>query len=116
MEGKRLLMAVLEADVFGYSKLVAEDEVKAAAAVAQRFEEFDKIAKSHGAQQTAHEGGDSFLAIFPSAQSAAVASVESQMKFWRMNQAAKIRPLSTFGSVSNRGMCTSKTTGQPALP
>lgn len=86
MDGKRRLMAVLEADVFGYSKLVAEDEVKTAAAMKDRGRIFEHYADQHGGR-VVNQAGDSILAVFDSAMGAMESAIAIQRDFENRNPA-----------------------------
>ena len=93
MEGKRRLMAVLEADVFGYSRLVAENEVKTAAAMKDRRRIFEHYAAQQGGR-VQNQAGDSVLAVFDSALGAVASAIAIQRDFENRNlSAAKDWPM-----------------------
>ena len=85
-EGKIRLMAVLEADVVGYSKLVAVDEIRTAAAMKDRRRILDHFAEQHGGH-VLNQAGDSILAVFDSAMGATESAIAVQRDFENRNQA-----------------------------
>src|SRR5262245_16583528 len=74
---KRKIAAILAADVFGYSRLVAEDEeetLRRLASYRSVFEEFIK----RGSGRVFNTAGDAILAEFPSAVEAVRCAIDVQ--------------------------------------
>ncbi len=77
MEQKRRLAAILNADVAGYTRLMAEDEAATVASLEACREIFDRRISSGGGR-VVDMAGDSVLAIFDSAVEAARAALDIQ--------------------------------------
>src|SRR3712207_4133075 len=74
---ERRLAAILAADVAGYSRLMARDEVGALRALTAHREVMDRLIAEHGGR-IANTAGDSVLAEFPSAVDAVQCAVAVQ--------------------------------------
>ncbi len=74
---ERKLAAILSADVAGYSRLMAQDEVATLRALAAYMEEIRLLVRQHRGREVG-SAGDSLLAEFPSALDATRCAVEVQ--------------------------------------
>jgi len=84
IETKRRLVAIFAADVEGYSRLMAADEVATLDALTARREVLDGLIESHGGR-IANTAGDSVLAEFGSAVDAVGCAMEAQGALARAN-------------------------------
>ncbi len=74
---ERRLAAIFAADVAGYSRLMAQDEVGTLRALTAHRKIMDRLITEHGGR-IANTAGDSVLAEFPSAVDAVQCAVEVQ--------------------------------------
>lgn len=74
---ERRLVAILSADVVGYSRLMAEDEDATVRALRAYREEIELLVRQHRGRVVDFTG-DNFLAEFPSAVNAALSAMEIQ--------------------------------------
>src|SRR3712207_145678 len=81
---ERRLAAILAADVAGYARLMAQDEVGTLRALTAHREVMDRLIAEHGGR-IANTAGDSVLAEFPSAVDAAQCAVEVQKALADLN-------------------------------
>jgi len=79
MTGNRRLKAVLEADVVGYSRMIAQDDVTTARLLGEARKHFERALKKHGGELI-NQTGDAFLLTFESALDAVQAAMEVQGK------------------------------------
>ena len=92
---KRKIAAILAADVFGYSKLVAEDEeetLRRLASYRAVFEDF--ITRCSG--RVFNTAGDAILAEFPSAVEAVACAITIQQGLASRNEAVAVDKRLTF--------------------
>lgn len=82
---ERRLAAVFAADVAGYSRLMAADEVSTFRALEAQREIMDRLIAEHGGR-IANTAGDSVLAEFPSAADAVQCAVAVQIALAQANQ------------------------------
>jgi class 3 adenylate cyclase len=76
---RRRLVAILAADVAGYSRLIGEDESGTLALMAERREEMDALIDSHSGR-IANTAGDSVLAEFGSVVEAVACAIAIQRR------------------------------------
>ncbi len=75
--GERKLAAILSADVFGYSRLMAEDEAATVRTITAYREQVGALVREHRGR-VADFSGDNFLAEFPTALDSVECSIEIQ--------------------------------------
>ena len=83
---ERRLAAILNADVVGYSRLMADDEVATLDALQARWTLLDALVLQHGGR-VVDKVGDNLLAEFPSAVAAVQSAVEIQQQLATINAA-----------------------------
>jgi adenylate cyclase len=76
---ERKLAAILHADVKGYSRLIAEDEVATLRVLGAYLERMNALVQHHGGRAVGSRG-DSLLAEFPSVVEAVQCAVEIQQR------------------------------------
>jgi TolB-like protein/class 3 adenylate cyclase/Tfp pilus assembly protein PilF len=76
-KGERKLAAILSADVFGYSRLMAEDEAATVRTITAYREQVGALVREHRGR-VADFSGDNFLAEFPTALDSVECAVEIQ--------------------------------------
>ncbi|MFN0318346.1 MAG: tetratricopeptide repeat protein [Burkholderiales bacterium] len=85
MQSTRKLAAILAADVFGYSRLMGDDEAATVRALTEYRAVFaEQIARHHG--RVVDTAGDSVLAVFESPVEATEAGIEIQKELARRNR------------------------------
>jgi TolB-like protein/class 3 adenylate cyclase/Tfp pilus assembly protein PilF len=75
--GERKLAAILSADVFGYSRLMAEDEAATVRTITAYREQVGSLVREHRGR-VADFSGDNFLAEFPTALDSVACAIEIQ--------------------------------------
>ena len=81
---QRRLAAIFAADVAGYSRLMAQDEIGTLQALTAHREVMDRLIAEHGGR-IANTAGDSVLAEFPSAVDAVQCAVQVQKALAALN-------------------------------
>jgi adenylate cyclase len=81
---ERRLTAIVSADVVGFSRLMAQDEVATLASLGEHMEIIDAIVRQHGGR-VVNSVGDNVLAEFPSVVSAVTCAVEFQREIGSRN-------------------------------
>jgi class 3 adenylate cyclase len=74
---ERKLAAILSADVFGYSRLMAEDEEATVRTIRAYREQVETLVREHRGR-LADFSGDNFLAEFPAALDAVACAIDIQ--------------------------------------
>ena len=98
IDTERRLVAILAADVEGYSRLMGADEVGTLRDLTQRRDILDGLISAHRGR-IANTAGDSVLAEFGSAVDAVQCAVEAQAALAEPMLACHRTVTSTFGSV-----------------